>query len=148
MSTRPSKQCKSLIDILILDNIWRRDFFVEENKNGEEKGGKYLEKENISYLEEKKNREGKGMKYLEKISPKIVKDIEKCRFQSWSQDLCQFFEGFGVGFGEFWFWRILSRKNSLGFGFGEFCLAKKSLGFGFGKFGLEKRVSVWENLVS
>ena len=48
---------------------------------GEEKGGKYSEKENIFFLEEKKNREGKGGKYLWKISPKIVKDIEKSWFQ-------------------------------------------------------------------
>ena len=51
--------------------------------------------------DEKKNREGKGGKYLEKISPKFVKDIEKFRFGSRSRDLCQFLEGFGIGFGEF-----------------------------------------------
>ena len=34
---------------------------------------------------------------MEKISPKIVKDIEKFR----SRDVCQFLEGFGIGFGEF-----------------------------------------------
>ena len=68
---------------------------------GEEKEGKYSEKENIFFLEEKKNREGKEGKYLEKISLKIVKDIEKSWFWSWSGDFCQFLEGFGIDFGEF-----------------------------------------------
>ena len=36
---------------------------MEEKNNGEGKGGKYLEKENIFFAEEKKNREGKGGKY-------------------------------------------------------------------------------------
>ena len=37
--------------------------FEEGKKNGQGKGGKYLEKENIFFAEEKKNREGKGGKY-------------------------------------------------------------------------------------
>ena len=32
---------------------------------------------------------------MEKIFPKIVKDIEKSRFRSWSRDTCQFLDGFG-----------------------------------------------------
>ena len=51
--------------------LWRRlkaekenIFFAVEKKNGEGKGGKYLEKENIFFAEEKKNGEGKGGKYL------------------------------------------------------------------------------------
>ena len=42
------------------ENIWS----AEEKKNGEGKGGKYLEKENVWSTEEKKSREGKGGKYL------------------------------------------------------------------------------------
>ena len=43
----------------------RKYFFLEEKKNGEGKGGKYLEKENICSVEAKKNsREGKGGEYL------------------------------------------------------------------------------------
>ena len=72
---------------------------------GEEKGGKYSEKENIFFLEEEKNKEGK---YLEEIFPKFSKDIEKSR----SRDLCQFLEGFGFG------------KKSVGFG--KFGIGKKS----------------------
>ena len=72
-----------------------------------------------------------------------------------------------LGFGEFgleeksrfWFWRIWSRKKSLGFGFVKFGLGNKvsvsvsenlvsEKSFGFGKFGLEKKVSISENLVS
>ena len=41
-------------------------FFVEEKKNQEGKGGKYLEKENIFLAEVKKNWKGKGGKYMEK----------------------------------------------------------------------------------
>ena len=37
--------------------------FEEGKKNGQGKGGKYLEKENIFFAEEKKNRKGKGGKY-------------------------------------------------------------------------------------
>ena len=85
-------------------------------KNGEEKGGKYSEMENIFFLWDKKNREGKEGTYLEKISPQIVKDIKKSRFRSWSRDFCQFLEGFGIGL--------------------ENLVSEKSLGFGFGKFGL------------
>ena len=62
-----------------------------------------------------KNSEGKGGKYFEKISPKSVKDIEKSRFWSRSQDFCQFLEGFGIGFGKksgFWFRKIWSRKKT------------------------------------
>ena len=46
-------------------DIWRRKkyLFLEETKNGEGKGAKYLEKENIWSAEEKKNDEGKGGKY-------------------------------------------------------------------------------------
>ena len=53
-------------------NIWRRitsflqrkylekeKIFLEEKKNGEGKGGNYLDKKNIWLLEEKKNGEGK-----------------------------------------------------------------------------------------
>ena len=45
-----------------------RQIFGEENISfckGEEKERKYLEKENISFAEEKKNGEGKGGKHLE-----------------------------------------------------------------------------------
>ena len=48
-----------------------RQIFGEEDISfckGEEKEGKYLEKENIFFLEEKKTTEGKGGKYLEEIS--------------------------------------------------------------------------------
>ena len=90
-------------------------------------------------MEEKKNREGKGGKYLEKISPKIVKDIEK----SGCGDFCQFMEGFGIGFKEFglgkrsqfWFRKISLGKKSLAFGFRKFGLGKKV------------SVSVLENMV-
>ena len=87
---------------------------------------------------------------MERIFPKIVKDIEKTRFWSRSQDFCQFLEGFGIGFGEFGL-----GKKRIGFRFGEFGLRKKywfrfrkiwswekSIGFGFGKFGIGKKVSV------
>ena len=37
---------------------------AEDKKNGEEKGGNYLERANIWPAEEKKNKEGKGRKYL------------------------------------------------------------------------------------
>ena len=43
-------------------------FFVEENKNREGKGGKYMEKANIFFTEEKKIGEGKGGKYFEKAN--------------------------------------------------------------------------------
>ena len=124
------------------------------------KGRKYSEKENIFFLEEEKNREGKGGKYLEKIFPKIVKDIEKSR----SPDSCQFLDGFGIGFGkfglggkksQFWFRKIRSQKTSIGFGSGNLVSEKvsrfrfrkiwslkQSLSVGFGKFGPEKKVSV------
>ena len=86
---------------------------------GQEKEGKYSEKENIFFLEEKKNREGKGEKYLEKISPKIVKDIEKSRFRSQTRDFCQFLEGFSISLGkfglgkkfQFLFWKVWSQKS-------------------------------------
>ena len=42
--------------------IWRRKVYF---CGREEKGGKYLEKENIVLVKERKNRERKGGKYLE-----------------------------------------------------------------------------------
>ena len=51
---------------MMLRQYLKKEFFVEKKKNGEEKGGKYLEKENIWLAEEKKNDEGKGRKYLQK----------------------------------------------------------------------------------
>ena len=111
--------------------------------------GKYLKKENIFFLEEKKTR-GKGGKYLEKISQgywEVSVSVSVSR-------LLPIFGGF-----RYQFWRIWSRKKSLGFGFGEFGLGKKvsvsvsenlvsekSLGFGFGKFGIRKKVSVSEKI--
>ena len=81
---------------------------------------------------------------MEKISPKIVKDIEKSRFRSRSRDFYQFFEGFGIGFGEFGL-----GKKSLGFGFGKFGIGKKSLSIGFGQnFGIViqcKLVEKWRH---
>ena len=48
------------------ENIWRRKIVLcaEENKNGEGKGAKCLEKENF-FFEKKKYIEGKGGKYFE-----------------------------------------------------------------------------------
>ena len=45
---------------------------MKENKNGGGKGGKYLGKENISFVEEKKNREGKGGKYWKRENVTIA----------------------------------------------------------------------------
>ena len=79
-----------------------RDYYIDVDIDvlfqGEEEWGRRIS----FFLEERKNREGKGGKYLEKISPKIVKDIEKSRFRfrSRSQYFCQFLEGFGL----VWFW--------------------------------------------
>ena len=94
---------------------------------------------------------------MEKISPKIVKDIEKSRFLSRSRDICQFFEGFNFGFGEFGLGKKsicfgfgkFGLKKNLCFGFGEF-VSEKSIDFGFRKFDLGKKVlvPVLENLVS
>ena len=39
-----------------------KEYFAEERKNGEGKGGKYLEKEKISFAEEKKRRRRKKRK--------------------------------------------------------------------------------------
>ena len=61
--SRPSKQYKSRIDVLILRQYLKKDFFVEKKKNGEGQGGKYLQKENYFFVEEKKN---EGGKYLER----------------------------------------------------------------------------------
>ena len=78
------------------------DVLFRRRRKKEEKKGGNIWRGRISFFpEEKENREGKGGKYLEKISPKIVKDIEKSRFQSRSRDVCQFLEGFGIGYGEF-----------------------------------------------
>ena len=52
------------------------------------KGRKIFGEGEYLFLEEKKNREGKGGKYVEKTPPKIVKDIEKSRV------FCQFLQGF------------------------------------------------------
>ena len=43
--TGPSKQCKSLIDVLILKQYLKKDFFCGEEEKREGQGGKYLEKE-------------------------------------------------------------------------------------------------------
>ena len=48
--SRPSKQYKSRIDVLILRQYLKKDFFVEKKKNGERKGGKYLEKEKKEHI--------------------------------------------------------------------------------------------------
>ena len=108
-----SKDAFVNVDVLFQMRRKRRKIFGK---------GEYL------FLEEKKNREGKGGKYLWKISPKIVKDIEKSWFRfrsrSRSRDFCQFLEGYGIGFGEFglgkksWFrfWKICYWKKSLGIG--------------------------------
>ena len=91
-----SKHCYVNVDVL-----FRRKIFGE---------GEYL------FLEEKKNAEGKGGKYLEKISPKFVKDIEKSR----SRDFCQFLVSVSVSVLEnlvlgkkyhFRFWRIWFQKK-------------------------------------
>ena len=109
---------------------------------GEEKEGKYSEKENIFFLEEKKTEKEKE----ENIWRKSLKDTEKSRFRFLSRDFCQILEGFGIGFGEFglgkksqfWFWRILSPKKVM-VSVSENLVSKKSLGFGFGEFGLGKK---------
>ena len=68
-----------------------------------------MEKENTFFLEEKKNRKRKGGKYLEKISPKIVKDIEKTRFQKvWSQK-----KSIGLCFGKFGIRKKVSNSENL-----------------------------------
>ena len=109
--------------------LWRRlktekenIFIAVEKKNREEKGGKYLEKENIFFSgkEEKKRRKMR----------KIFKEDLSTNCQS-------------LGLKTFAnFWRVLvlveriwSRKRSLGYGFREFGLGKKV------------SVSVSENLV-
>ena len=46
LQTRPSKRCKSRIDVLIFRQYLKKDFFVEKKKNREGQGGKYLQKEN------------------------------------------------------------------------------------------------------
>ena len=82
--TRPSKQCKSLIDVLIqrqyleketivaeeMNNGEGKYLFVEKTKKrGEGKGGEYLVKENIWSMEEKKTGEGKrGITWRRKIN--------------------------------------------------------------------------------
>ena len=43
---RQSRQRKSRIDVLILRQYLKKDFFVEKKKNREGQGGKYLQKEN------------------------------------------------------------------------------------------------------
>ena len=42
----------------------RKTYFLEDKKNGEGKGGLFLEKKNVFFLRRK--REGKEVKYLEK----------------------------------------------------------------------------------
>ena len=78
------------------------------------------------------------------------------RFQtSWFRDFCQIFAGFSFGFGKFGlrkksrlrFWKIWSRKKSLGFGFEEVGVRKKSR-FRFRRIWSRKKISVSENLVS
>ena len=56
-------------------NIWRRKiyFFSEEKKNGEGKGGKYLEKENIFILRMRR----KSMIYFEKEKILVVEEKKK-----------------------------------------------------------------------
>ena len=60
---RQSRQRKSRIDVLILRQYLKKDFFVEKKKNREGQGGKYLQKENYFFVAEKKN---EGGKYLER----------------------------------------------------------------------------------
>ena len=80
-----NRDCYISVDVL----FWRRIRREEKKKEN-------IRKMRISFfLDEKKNREEKGGKYLEKISPKIVKDIEKSWIRSRSRDFCQFMEGFG-----------------------------------------------------
>ena len=115
---------------------------------GEEKGGKYSEKENIFFLEEKKNRE---------------KEKEENIWRRSLQKLSRILRGLGFGLDRETFanlWRVSVSENlvlekSLSFGFRKFGLRKKyrfrfrrvwsqkkSIGFGFRKFGIGKKVSV------
>ena len=60
---------------------------IDVDVGGEEKRRRkrrkiFGEGEYLFFGGEEKQRKGKGGKYLEKISPKIVKDIERSRFQS------------------------------------------------------------------
>ena len=96
---------------------------------GEEKGGKYSEKENIFFLEEKKNRE---------------KEKEENIWRRSLQKLSRILRGLGFGLDRETFanlWRVSVSEN---------LVLEKSLGFDFGKFGFGKKVSVLvsENLIS
>ena len=55
IQNEPSKQCKYMFDVLIfVVEVLVKD---QKEKNGEGKGGKYLEKENIWSVEEKEKGE-------------------------------------------------------------------------------------------
>ena len=51
------------------ENIWskKRYFFVEEKKNGEGKGGKYLERENVTMVGQTTNKRRSGFFLGEKF---------------------------------------------------------------------------------
>ena len=55
--TSPSKQFKSLIDVLILRPYLKKDFFVEKKENREGRGEKYLQKENFLWRRRKTKEE-------------------------------------------------------------------------------------------
>ena len=55
------------------ENIWRRKIFFAEKKNGEGKGEKYLEKENIFILRMRRKR----MIYFEKEKILVVEEKKK-----------------------------------------------------------------------
>ena len=115
-----------------------------EKKNGEEKGGKYSEKENIFFSGQEEKKRRKMRKIFEE-------DLSKnC------QGFCQFLEGFSISFGEFGlgfgfkkiplgkkyqvrFRRIWSGKK---FQFRKICYRKKNLGFDFQKFGTGKSLGL------
>ena len=64
-------------------------YFPRIPKNGEGKGGKYQEKENIFFAEETKHGEGKGGLYLEKEIVFFAEDCESCHpLQSIARNIC------------------------------------------------------------
>ena len=132
--TEESKDCYVDVDVL-----FRRRRKTE--KNGKEKGGKYSERDITFFWRRKAERE------------------KEENIWKWSlQNLSRIFRSLSFGLETFAnFWRVLelvsenlvSRKKSLGFGFGEFGLGKKYW-FRFQKIWSLKRVSVSvsENMVS
>ena len=96
---------------------------------GEEKGGKYSEKENIFFWRRRKTEKEKDENIWRRSLQKLSRILRSLGFGLSLETVANFWYRYR-------FWRIWSREKSIGFGFGE---------FGFGK---KVSVLVSENLVS